>query len=129
MIFQYHFRPDDLEDILSDFYEKNNPENQRKYIENAVRGTVKNLSAIDKKISEYSKGWSIDRINAAGLAALRLGAYELLFCDDIPDPVAINEAANLTRKFAGPETVNFVNGILGHMKPKNGEEAAQTDNP
>ena len=116
MIFQYKFRPDDIEEILADFLEENDPANQKKYIEGAVRGTVENIEAIDKKISEYSKGWSVDRINAVSLAALRLGAYELLFCDDIPDPVAANEAVNLTRKFAGPETVDFVNGILGNMK-------------
>ncbi len=116
MIFQYKFRPDDIEDILAEFFEVNDPENQKKYIEGAVRGTVENIEAIDKKISEYAKGWSVDRINAVSLAALRLGAYELLFCDDIPNPVAANEAVNLTKKFGGPETVDFVNGILGNMK-------------
>ena len=116
MIFQYKFRPSDAEEIIADFLEENDPANQRKYIEGAVRGTIENIDAIDKKISEYSKGWSVDRINAVSLAALRLGAYELLFCDDIPNPVAVNEAVNLTRKFAGPETVDFVNGILGNMK-------------
>lgn len=116
MIFQYKFRPDDAEEILGDLFEENDPGNQKKYIEGAVRGTIENIGAIDKKITEYAKGWSVDRIDAVSLAALRLGAYELLFCDDIPDPVAVNEAVNLTRKFAGPETVDFVNGILGNMK-------------
>ena len=116
IIFQYKFRPDDTEEILGDFFGEFDAGRQREYIESTVRGTIENISAIDDKITEYSKGWSVERIGAVSLAALRLGVYELLYNNDIPDPVAVNEAVNLTRKFAGPETVDFVNGILGNIK-------------
>ncbi len=116
IIFQYKFRPDDIEEILGDFFEEYNAGSQKEYIEDAVRGTIENINAIDDKITEYSKGWSVERIGAVSLAALRLGVYELLYNNDIPGPVAVNEAVNLTRKFAGPETVDFVNGILGNIK-------------
>ncbi len=115
IIFQYKFRPDDIDEILGDFFDEYDAGRQKEYIETTVRGTIENLSAIDSKITEYSKGWSVDRIDAVSLAALRLGAYEILFNKDIPDPVAVNEAVNLTGKFAGPETVDFVNGILGNI--------------
>ena len=116
IIFQYKFQPDETETILSDFFEEYKAGNQKDYIAGTVRGTVENIDAIDSKISQYAKGWSVDRIDAVSLAALRLGAYEVLYNEDIPNPVAVNEAVNLTRKFAGPELVDFVNGILGNIK-------------
>ena len=106
IIFQYKFRPDDMEEILSDFYEENDAGDQKEYIDGVVYGVLKNISEIDGKITECAKDWTVERI----------GVYEVLFSNDIPDPVAINEAVNLTRKFAGPETVDFVNGILGNIK-------------
>ena len=116
IIFQYKFRPDDMEEILSDFYEENDAGDQKEYIDGVVYGVLKNISEIDGKITECAKDWTVERIGAVSLAALRIGVYEVLFSNDIPDPVAINEAVNLTRKFAGPETVDFVNGILGNIK-------------
>lgn len=115
IIFQYKFQPDEIETILSDFFEEYKAGNQKDYIGGTVRGIVENIDAIDSKISQYAKGWSVERIDAVSLAALRLGVYEILYNEDIPNPVAVNEAVNLTRKYAGPELVDFVNGVLGNI--------------
>ena len=57
-----------------------------------------------------------DSIGAVSLAILRLGVFEMLYMDDLPLPVSVNEASNLTREYAGEEAVSFVNGVLGSIQ-------------
>ena len=70
------------------------------------------LPMIDEKISEASKGWKLNRIAKAELAILRLAVYEALYDDDIPVPVAINEAVELAKDYGQDESYSFVNGVL-----------------
>ena len=70
-----------------------------------------------KKISDYAKGWSIERIAHISLAILRLCAYELLYTD-IPTPIAINEAVELAKIYDGDEAPAFINGILNTIANK-----------
>lgn len=71
---------------------------------------------IDAVISKYSKGWSVSRIGKAELAILRVAVYEILFDDDIPDNVAINEAVELAKKYGEADAPAFINGILAAVK-------------
>ena len=80
-------------------------------------GTVAHKSSIDEKISDYAKGWSIERIAHISLAILRLCAYELLYTD-IPTPIAINEAVELAKIYDGDEAPAFINGILNTIAHK-----------
>ncbi len=73
------------------------------------------LSDIDKKISEHSKGWKIDRIGKEELAILRLSIYEALYDEDIPVGVAINEAVELGKKYGAEGGAAFINGMLGNI--------------
>lgn len=116
VLFQYKFQPEDVGEILGDFFMETDPKNQSEYISDIVSGVVKKIDIIDKKILEFSKGWTINRINSVSLAALRLGTYEMLFRDDVPNAVAVNESSNLTREYGGEETVGFVNGVLGGIQ-------------
>lgn len=116
VLFQYKFQPEEVGDILADFFIKNDVKNQGEYIGDIVSGVVKKIDEIDGKIMEFSRGWTIDRINAVSLAALRLGTYEILYRDDVPAAVAVNEAVNLTREYAGEESLGFVNGVLGSIQ-------------
>ena len=115
LLFEYKFQPDEIERILSDFVAEYVPGDQQEYIEKVVLGTIENLSEIDEKIGELSKGWKIERISSVSLSVMRLATYEIEFCDDIPGVVSVNEAVALAKKYEGEEAAPFVNGILGKL--------------
>jgi transcription antitermination factor NusB len=81
-----------------------------------VKGVSDNLNAIDLKISEYAKNWELERMAVVDRNILRLGAYEILFCGDIPPKVSINEAVELAKKYSDVQAGKFVNGILDKIK-------------
>lgn len=116
ILFQYKFQPEEVSEIIADFFENYDAKKQEDYIKGTVEGVVEHINEIDEKIIEYAKGWTIDRINSVSLAALRLGTYELMFSKGVPAPVAVNEAVNIVRKYGGEETLGFVNGILGSIQ-------------
>lgn len=81
-----------------------------------VRGVVENQARIDELLSEYSQGWTLARMPAVDRNVLRLGVFELLFVDDVPDAVAVSEAISLVRDLSTDESPTFVNGILGAIE-------------
>lgn len=81
-----------------------------------VAGAIKHLERIDKKISGFAANWELKRMAAVDRNVLRLGAFELLYLDDIPAKVSINEAVDLAKKYSGEEAGKFVNGILDSIK-------------
>jgi len=68
---------------------------------------------IDQYIQQYSKGWKLNRISKTALSVLRCAVCEILYMDDIPNSAAINEAVELDKGYDEPDTVAFVNGVLG----------------
>lgn len=76
-------------------------------------GTEEKLDEIDARIDAHSQKWSRDRISRVALAVMRLAIYEMLYDDDTPVSVAINEAVELAKRYGGDEDSSFVNGILG----------------
>jgi N utilization substance protein B len=83
------------------------------YTADLVRGVVDHQPRIDEVLAEYSQGWTLDRMPAVDRNVLRLGIYELLYGDDIPDAVAVSEALALVGDLSTDESPQFVNGILG----------------
>ncbi len=77
-----------------------------------VFGVHQNIDTIDAKVSSYATNWQLKRMAIIDRNILRLGMYELLFADDIPSKVTINEAVELAKKFGDVESSKFVNGIL-----------------
>lgn len=122
-LFQYKFQPEDTERLLGDLFETNNPGNQRDYIKSVVCGVVEKSEEIDKALSECTSDWGIDRISSVSIAALRLGAYEIMFMDDIPAAVSISEAVALAKEYEGEEAAPFVNGVLDGLRKKLTEES------
>ena len=119
LIFEYRFQPDRVEANLRALPETYpDAGEQRGYVEDVVAGVARNVSEIDGKINELSKGWPLSRISGVSLACMRLALYEILFREDIPAPIAIDEALNLVRRFEGDEAIGFVNGILGKYEGK-----------
>lgn len=76
---------------------------------------IVNLDEIDSKIEEKAKGWTVDRIAKAELTVLRLGVFEILYDDDVPNKVAINEEVELAKSYGGDKASGFVNGILASV--------------
>jgi len=81
-----------------------------------VRGVADSLEEIDKKISQFATNWQLERMAVVDRNVLRMGVFELLYCDDIPPKVSINEAVELAKKYSGLEAGKFVNAILDKVK-------------
>jgi N utilization substance protein B len=81
-----------------------------------VRGVVEHQARIDELLSEYSTDWTLDRMPAVDRNVLRLGVYEMLYADDVPDAVAVTEAMALVRDLSTDDSPAFVNGILGSIQ-------------
>ena len=81
-----------------------------------IRGVAEHLAEIDKKISQYATNWQLERMAVVDKNVLRMSAFELMFCADIPPKVSINEAVDLAKKYSGPEAGKFVNAILDKVK-------------
>lgn len=86
---------------------------QMEYITSLVNLIDEHRDEIDGQIRRYAKGWKLERISKTALAVLRCALCEILYMDDIPNAAAINEAVELAKGYDEPDTVAFVNGVLG----------------
>ena len=88
---------------------------EKEYIKKRTLDMLSRLGEIDQKINENSKGWDIKRLGKAELTILRIAVYEIMFDEDIPNKVAINEAVELSKTYCNEKAASFVNGILGKI--------------
>ncbi len=86
------------------------------FSQSLVDGVRENQARIDSVITTVAENWRLDRMAAIDRNILRLGAYELLCCADVPDKVAINEALELAKRYSTAQSSKFVNGVLDRMK-------------
>ena len=96
-----------------DLYQETPNAKQAEYIRRLVKGVNEHAAELDGYISKYAKGWSFARIPLVASAIVRVAMYEMLYMPDIPNGAAINEAVEIAKKYETPETVKFINGILG----------------
>lgn len=80
-----------------------------------VEGVVEHRERIDELLATYAESWTLARMPPVDLAALRIGAYELLWCDDVPDAVAVSEAVELAASLSTDDSPGFVNGLLARL--------------
>lgn len=85
------------------------------YVLELVQGTWSNKERIDQLLSEYLKGWQVDRLSRVDRQILRLACFEMIFNNDVPPKVVVNEAIDLAKHFGTDEHGKFVNGVLGKM--------------
>jgi N utilization substance protein B len=85
------------------------------YTVELVEGVDAQIVELDKLLSEYAIGWTLDRMPPVDRCVLRIGAYELLHADSVPDAVAISEAVRLARELSTDESPGFVNGLLAKL--------------
>jgi N utilization substance protein B len=114
LLFASELRSDDPIEALDAAIEAGEgPTNE--YTAVLVRGVAEHQPRIDELLGEYSQGWTLERMPAVDRNVLRLGVYELLYADDVPDAVAVTEAMALVRDLSTDESPSFVNGVLGHI--------------
>ncbi|GAA1855828.1 transcription antitermination factor NusB [Myceligenerans crystallogenes] len=86
------------------------------YTVEIVEGVLAHQDRIDEALETYSHGWTLERMPAVDRALLRIGVWEVLFNDDVPDAVAVDEAVELAAGLSTDESPSFVNGLLGRIK-------------
>lgn len=97
------------DDVFSAFPDKG----QLEYIKVLVNGIGEHSAELDGYIEKYLRGWQFGRISRTALAIIKTAMYEILYMPDIPNGAAINEAVEISKKYDSPETVSFINGVLG----------------
>lgn len=98
------------------------------YLHELVRGTLDNQREIDRTIIAYLRGWTLLRLSYVDRAILRLAVFEMLYRDDIPEKVAINEAVELAKIFSTDESAAFINGTLSSIMHKEDNQEEEQRN-
>lgn len=88
---------------------------QKSYVDELIQKLCDNIELIDEKINEHSKKWSVKRMPKADLAVARLASCEILFMEDIPKAVSINEAVELAKKYGTENSAKFINAVLKNI--------------
>jgi N utilization substance protein B len=114
-LYEQEFHPKSpLKDIAARYLGREQvSEDERAYVEHAAAGLGKHQQAIDKLIVKHAPEWPLDQIASIDRAVLRLGIYEVLYSEEVPPKVAINEAVEIAKAFGGENSGSFVNGVLG----------------
>lgn len=112
MVFEKMFREETMEEIFECAAEARDY-SESAYVREVSMGVYDHLEEIDSYISKNSKGWSISRISKVALSCMRIAVYEMLYREDIPVSVSINEAVELIKNYATEKDSAFANGIMG----------------
>jgi len=119
LLFQMDFsEAEEFEQVKELFFaEKEEPveEEDKEFILSEVEGVHAHMAEIDEMITASANGWDPARMNKVDLAILRLAVYEMLYEEDVPAKVAINEAVELAKRFSSDEAPAFINGVLGKV--------------
>jgi len=104
----------DLRDTIKGTFDAFAPDfDDHGFVNSLIDGVIKNLDKIDRYIIEYATEWPLEQITIADRNILRIGVYELVFDENIPAKVAINEAIEIAKTYGGASSGKFVNGVLG----------------
>lgn len=112
--------PEAFEELKDEdpLYEEAPGAKQAEYIRRLVSGVAEHGAELDAYIAKYAVGWQFARIPLVSSAIMRVAMYEILYMPDIPNNASINEAVEIAKKYETPETVKFINGILGSFVRK-----------
>lgn len=129
ILYELDIKKEELQPFLDEYWARpfndGVPDKEIKlFAEKLIKGTIENLDQIDKGISSYAQNWQLKRMAVIDRNIIRMGCFELLFLDDVPPKVSINEAVELAKKYGDTESSKFVNGILDRVNkektpPKN----------
>lgn len=116
LLFETEFRGEEAPDAIFALSEETREFSANKYLKTAYFGVREHLEEIDALIERHSKGWKVSRISPVSRSAARLCIYEMLYMEDIPAAVSMNEAIELVKKFDDEKMRAFVNGLLNGAK-------------
>lgn len=115
-LFQMGANKDFSKDCLDIFIENSSfSEDEKKYIEENTIKAMEYLENIDKTIIDNLQNWSLNRLASVDKAILRISVYEILYKEDIPAEVSINEAVEISKEYGSNESPKFINGVLGSI--------------
>ena len=134
MLYQYELNPEPAAKVFQHFWSHHAQvaDETRHFAERLVQGTIENLARIDEMIVKYAENWDLGRMAVIDRNILRFAVFEIVFCEDIPMKVTINEAVNVAKKFSQEDSGKFVNGILdkiSHAEKKTAPEAPHQRTP
>ena len=116
VLFQIDLVNTNMEEALKYNFESNELSKEvKEFTIILVRGVLSNLAEIDKEIKSYTNNWSLERITNIDRNILRIAIYEILYMNNIPKSVSINEAVELAKKYSTKSSFSFVNGVLGKI--------------
>ena len=119
LLYQVEMQNETAQNIIDIYYEENELTGKGKdYVEEILFGVSEKSEIIDDIISGLSESWKLNRISKISISLIRLSIYEIMYRDDIPDNVSINEAVDLAKMYEGEESASFVNGILAAVLKK-----------
>jgi len=116
-LYMYEVSKSSIENIIEfEWLDEKISKNSEKFARKLIEGVISKLENIDFIIKDYSKNWKFERISVIDKSILRLAIFELLFMEDIPSTVTINECIELGKTFGGESSGQFINGILDAVK-------------
>ena len=116
LLFETEFRRDETFEAIFETSTANREIGEDAYLRRVYFGVGEHRDELDEIINRHAKGWKMTRISRVSRSLLRLSAYEMLYCEDIPNSVSINEAIELCKKYDEEAARPFVNGVLNGIK-------------
>jgi N utilization substance protein B len=116
-LYQLNITKQDVNVVLGQFQERFSPEGEAdEFLRRLVLGVLDHREELDRLIEQYSENWRLNRINVIDRNILRMALFELLYCQDIPPKVTINEAIDLGKRYGSEDSGSFINGILDRIQ-------------
>lgn len=129
-LFQLDFNPEPIDIALKDFWEEKEPnEREKTYAEEIIKGVVQRKDELDDRLSQYAKRWDSERMGAVDRTVMRVALFEMLYREDVPPVVSINEAVHFAKDFSSFQSGRFVNGVLDRISKEIDRPARTTYKP
>ncbi len=119
-LYQIDIRGVDVLPVMEEFL-SSEPGESASYAKSLITGCVEKREELDAEIAKWSENWDIKRMATVDRNVLRIASYELLFVDDIPPKVAMDEAIELAKEFGDADSPSFINGIVDSIYRSRGE--------
>lgn len=122
-LYEMKINKETVDGVISNFQDNNESsellnEIDMNYVRSTIMGVETNISEIDSTIEKYLVNWKLERLSKVDHAILRICTYEIIFEEDTPDAVIINEGIELAKKYSGEKSAAFINGVLANIMKK-----------
>ncbi len=129
-LFHLDFNAEPVDIALKDFWAEKEPnEREKTYAEEIIKGVVQHKDELDDRLSQYAKRWDSERMGAVDRTVMRVALFEMLYREDVPPVVSINEAVHFAKDFSSFQSGRFVNGVLDRIRKEIDRPARTTYKP